>query len=546
MRCPICGTRNKADALECVACGSALNTAPSAPEEKNGDGKSSEQKRDVSGKTASGKTASRKNTSSKQGKKKTKMQDPAPSEQAEASTEETKEEKIYEDGLIPVVIINAQEKSHIPMNIDYSLESEKFLEEEEDDEEEEDGDDGLFWRKKQKRPIKPLISGSDTLIYVCMGVLGFLLVFAISYLAINIVLKDMEKDPSGGTNVGLNTTDSSSEEPQTSTEDSSSDSSETSTEEQESLYTGEPWLWEEKAWIQIVNSEAHLIQYIGSEAVVRIPQEYEGYPLTTIDAKAFENCSGIAALEIPEGVTYIGDYGLAGCTGLKVIALPETLLSMGEHALDGVENLSIISPGNSYGFQLGLQQNYHWIWGSGLPQDVSQWVEEEPIPSSEEPTETPPASTPEPPTDPPVTEPPATDPPAPPSVPDDTYYESDIIYRVIGGVVTIVKYRGGGGVVQIPSEYKGCPVRYIGDAAFQGSTNVTHIIVPDSVVSIGYHGMSDMVGCVLVTIPSSVSAIDDSAFEDSGAVIIKSPAGSFAESYCKSHPPLVWQEGYGL
>lgn len=544
MRCPICGTRNKADALECVACGSALNTAPSAPEEKNGDGKSSEQKRDVSGKTASKKNVSRKNASLKQGKKKTEMQNPAPSEQAEASTEETKEEKIYEDGLIPVVIINAQEKSHIPMNIDYSLESEKFLEEEEDDEEEEDGDDGLFWRKKQKRPIKPLISGSDTLIYVCMGVLGFLLVFAISYLAINIVLKDMEKDPSGSTNVGLHTTDSSSEEPQASTEDSS-DASETSTEEQESLYTGEPWLWEEKAWIQIVNNEAHLVQYIGSETVVRIPQEYEGYPLTTIDAKAFENCSGIAALEIPEGVTYIGDYGLAGCTGLKVIALPETLVSMGEHAMDGIESLSIISPGNSYGFQLGMQQNYHWIWGSGLPQDVSQWVEEEPIPSSEEPTETPPAPT-EPPTDPPATEPPATEPPAPPSVPDDTYYEPDIIYRVIGGVVTIVKYRGSGGVVQIPSEYKGCPVRYIGDAAFQGSTNVTHIIIPDSVVSIGYHGMSDMIGCVLVTIPSSVSAIDDSAFEDSGAVIIKSPAGSFAESYCKSHPPLVWQEGYGL
>ncbi len=531
MRCPICGTRNKTDALECVACGSALNPVSDNPQKNAKEG------------TSSGKNAS----------KKTGAQTLPPSKQAEASAGETKE-KIYEDGLIPVVIINAREKSHIPMNIDYSLESEKFLEDEEETEDEEE--EGLFGGRKKKKAVKPLISGSDTFIYVCMGVLGFLLVFAISYLAINIVLKDMEKRPPSSTDVASNESTPSSSEG----ESDASEPQPSSSQEEESLHTGEAWLWEERAWIRIIDSEAHLVQYIGDERIVRIQSEYDGYPLTTIDSGAFQNCESIQALEIPEGVIEMGDYVLAGCTNLRVIALPESLVSMGEHALDGVEELSIISPGGSYGFQLGLLDNYHWIWGNGLPQDVSQWVEEENPSQEETPPQTDPIETQPPQTDPIETQPPQTDPietqppetappqtePNPPVIADGTYYEPDIIYRVIGGEVTIVKYRGAGGVVSIPSEYNGCPVRYIGDAAFQGSTNVTHIIVPESVVSIGYHGMSDMIGCVMVTIPSTVTSIDDSAFEDSGEVIIKSPAGSFAESYCKSHPPLVWQDGYGL
>lgn len=521
MRCPICGTKNKNDAVECVACGSAL-VSPNSEAQST---KTATQKKDSLNKNSNKKSSKSVQISPEQ-----------------VSTEENLSDTTSEEGVIPSVVIIGKEKEHIPMNIEYDLESEKYLEDEEDD----DDEDTMFWEDKKKKTSKPLISGSDTAVYVCMGILGFLLVFAISYLAINIVLKDMGGETKQSSSfVAENTTENTSNG-----EETSSSVNETEESSQEgSSYDKEPWIWEETYKVEVIDGEVYLIEYVGNESIVKIPSEFDGYPLTMIEANSFLMCTSIEAVEVPEGVTQIGDYAFAECTNLKVIALPDSLISVSDYAFDGIsETINVISSGDSYGFRLGLKTGYHWVYGKGLPEDLSQWLEEETETTQEMPTNTestPVETTQEEPL------PSNSDSFTQATFPaDGTYttvdgYETEWIFRTLtyadgSQEVVVVKYRGAGGVVVIPSEYNGVPVRYIGKAAFQNAANITEISIPASVIYIDYHAMADMQGCASVTIPSSVTFIHANAFEDVN-LIIKGTAGSYAQAYCAEHPGLTWQ-----
>ena len=50
-----------------------------------------------------------------------------------------------------------------------------------------------------------------------------------------------------------------------------------------------------------------------------IPSEYNGRPVTFINKRAFEGCSGITGVTIPESVTDIGVYAFSNCTGLTTV-----------------------------------------------------------------------------------------------------------------------------------------------------------------------------------------------------------------------------------
>jgi hypothetical protein len=54
------------------------------------------------------------------------------------------------------------------------------------------------------------------------------------------------------------------------------------------------------------------------------------------------------------------------------------------------------------------------------------------------------------------------------------------------GTVTITKYVGRGGDVVIPDTIDGLPVTSIGDTAFAGFAELTSVLIPNSVMSIGY------------------------------------------------------------
>ena len=79
------------------------------------------------------------------------------------------------------------------------------------------------------------------------------------------------------------------------------------------------------------NDEGYTI-YANSEkelpAEIVIPSVYNGKPVTSIGYWAFENCSGLTSVVIPDSVTSIGNFAFSGCSGLTSIVIPNSVTSI--------------------------------------------------------------------------------------------------------------------------------------------------------------------------------------------------------------------------
>lgn len=79
----------------------------------------------------------------------------------------------------------------------------------------------------------------------------------------------------------------------------------------------------------IGGGNAAITGYTGDATQLTVPSELGGYPVTTIAAKAFQGCTSITAVTIPEGITSIGSGAFYGCKALKTASLPSTLEDAG-------------------------------------------------------------------------------------------------------------------------------------------------------------------------------------------------------------------------
>ena len=62
---------------------------------------------------------------------------------------------------------------------------------------------------------------------------------------------------------------------------------------------------------------------------VTIPSTLGGYPVVGINDYAFEYCSKITSITIPDSVTSIGDYAFSRCSGLTSITIPDSVTIIG-------------------------------------------------------------------------------------------------------------------------------------------------------------------------------------------------------------------------
>jgi hypothetical protein len=98
---------------------------------------------------------------------------------------------------------------------------------------------------------------------------------------------------------------------------------------------------------------------------------------------------------------------------------------------------------------------------------------------------------------------------------------------------TITGYLGSGGDVEIPNQINGIKVTGIGRKAFFDCSNVTSVIIPNSVTSIGDCAFLECTGLKEITIPNSVTSIGDFAFEDcSSLTAITIPNGVSSIGFC--------------
>ncbi|MEG1497155.1 MAG: leucine-rich repeat protein, partial [Clostridiales bacterium] len=80
---------------------------------------------------------------------------------------------------------------------------------------------------------------------------------------------------------------------------------------------------------------------------MNIPENIEGYPVTSIGYRAFCNCDGLTSITIPTSVTSIGYGAFWGCDGLTSITIPNSVTSIGYDAFSGCPNLTIYGSSGS-------------------------------------------------------------------------------------------------------------------------------------------------------------------------------------------------------
>lgn len=76
----------------------------------------------------------------------------------------------------------------------------------------------------------------------------------------------------------------------------------------------------------------------------------------------------------------------------------------------------------------------------------------------------------------------------------------------------IIGYTGAGGNITIPSEVDGLTVRYIGNNAFAGNTDITGVTIPESLDDINYQAFMGCSNLSSLTLPDDYIFISDKAF----------------------------------
>ena len=71
------------------------------------------------------------------------------------------------------------------------------------------------------------------------------------------------------------------------------------------------------------------------------------YSVTSIGNAAFQYCSGLTSVTIPNSVTSIGDHAFSGCSSLTSVTIPNSVTSIGESAFNRCSSLTSVTIPNS-------------------------------------------------------------------------------------------------------------------------------------------------------------------------------------------------------
>lgn len=117
---------------------------------------------------------------------------------------------------------------------------------------------------------------------------------------------------------------------------------------------------------QISNGYAAVSKCKSTAETVILPDSVDGFPLKAIWNNAFDGCTHLKYVKIPEGVWSVGEYAFANIGELKEIVFPASLSSMGNHCFDYTGGMTFISPANCFAAQVAAASGISWLEGNDL------------------------------------------------------------------------------------------------------------------------------------------------------------------------------------
>ena len=170
---------------------------------------------------------------------------------------------------------------------------------------------------------------------------------------------------------------------------------------------------------------------------------------TSIGYQAFNSCSSLTSIEIPNGVTSIGISAFSGCRSLTSIDIPDSVTSIGDSAFVGCRSLTSVTIGNSVtSIGEGTFFNCSSLASIDIPNSVTR-----------------------------------------------------IGNQTFGSCSSLTSCTIGSGVTSI------------GDESFRYCTGLTSVVIPDSVTSIGSYAFYECTSLTSCTIGNSVTSIGSNDFE---------------------------------
>ena len=243
-------------------------------------------------------------------------------------------------------------------------------------------------------------------------------------------------------------------------------------------------------------------KYTGS---VTIPESftYNGvtYSVTSIGSGAFNGCTGLTSVTIPNSVTSIENFAFQNCSGLTSVTIPNSVTSIGGLAFSGCRSLTSIEIPNSV-TSIGSRafESCHSLTSITIPNSVTR-IGSGPFGKCSGLTKVTLNNN---------------------AIASKSYSSSSTLGSIFGSQVK--EYILGDDVTSIGSyAFYGCSgltsvtipnnVTSIGESAFYDCSKLTTINIPNSVTSIGSSTFSGCSGLTSITIGNSVTSIGDSAFD---------------------------------
>ena len=218
--------------------------------------------------------------------------------------------------------------------------------------------------------------------------------------------------------------------------------------------------------------------------------------VTSIGDGAFDGCSGLTTLSIPGSMMSIGNYAFADCTGLASVSIPDSVTSIGAEAFEDCSGLTSVRLGS--GLKTIREKTFRNCTGLSSV-TISDGVK---------------------------------------TIADDAFYACSNWTETRIDVSDLSKWTTNSVNAKLRGERRlfvngdeltklvlPDDLTSIGDSAFSGCTRLTEVVIPKGVTSIGNGAFCDCSGLTSITIPYSVTSIGESAFSGcSGLTSITLPS----------------------